>query len=201
MQSDPTQPTPVGPGHPWRTAAELMRLQTRWFTLIEETLIPPDGETLDYWRVERASSVIVIPLQRQQLLLPPPSYRPGVGTATLDFPGGRIGPDQHPATAAIAILERELSLVAAPPLPLQALNSEGWPINSSFSNQRLYGFITHLPDTLELSPAVLRYSLRSPDLEDLWRDLTCLQCRALLLEAQARDWLQPSSTARSPAPD
>ncbi|WP_228040136.1 hypothetical protein [Nodosilinea sp. LEGE 07088] len=42
---------------------------------------------LEYWRVEKADSVIILPLQNQRLILPPHTYRPGMGKLTLDFQG------------------------------------------------------------------------------------------------------------------
>jgi hypothetical protein len=83
-----------------------------------------------------------------QFLLPPPSYRPGIGQVTLDFPDGRVAETQTPEQAAIAVLNRELGIETIAITRLVSLNNEGWSINSSFSNQNLYGFVAHL-DTIE----------------------------------------------------
>lgn len=67
---------------------------------------------------------------------------------TLDFPGGRV-----PSTAekplidlVLAILQRELNIPDISNVndsviaPMESLNEIGWSVNSSFSNQRLFGF-------------------------------------------------------------
>ena len=85
-----------------------LNLETR-LTLIGEHLGIEQGQLLEYWRVERAHSLIVLPLleSRLRLLLPEPMYRPGVGTATLDFPRGRVAPTPPLDIAARQILHRE----------------------------------------------------------------------------------------------
>ncbi len=96
---------------PWQFKETILSLQTGWLTVIGEKLKTPQGRLLDYWRVEKADSVIVLPIHRQQLLLPPPVYRPGVDQATWDFPGGRCPEGQSLHTAATTILQRELGIV------------------------------------------------------------------------------------------
>lgn len=158
-------------------------LDTPWMTLIGEHIPTPAGPPLDYWRIERADSVIVLPVQGDRLLLPPPVYRPGVGAATLDFPGGRRGADQTVTAAAIAILGRELHC-DLPRDRLQPLNSTGWPVNSSFSNQHLYGCVAQIPRDWQ-PPAHLdlrTYAISPTGIQQLLADLPCLQCRAVLLD-------------------
>jgi len=64
----------------------------------------------EYWRVERVDSVIVIPIQQDRIILPVPTYRPGIGEWTWDFPGGRCPMNQSPEEVVEAILARELDL-------------------------------------------------------------------------------------------
>ncbi|MFM7880794.1 MAG: NUDIX domain-containing protein, partial [Microcystis panniformis] len=109
------------------------------------------------------------------------SYRPGLGKITLDFPGGRISEGQDHREAALMTLKRELGIEATAVTRLTSLNSEGWAVNSSFSNQKLYGFTADIdggPSTSEL----LTYPANSIGVSDLLKSLTCLQCRAVLLE-------------------
>jgi len=170
----------------WTVRDRFLETQTRWLTLIGEHLETDQGETLEYWRVERADSVIVLPLLAHTVLLPEPMYRPGIGKATLDFPGGRIDADQTPQQAAIAILHRELAVDHGAIATLTALNTEGWPINSSFSNQRLYGYVAELSADWVPSVPCLRYRVDAEGLADLSHALVCLQCRAVLREWQVQ---------------
>lgn len=72
----------------WQVYDRILELRTQWLTLIGEHWHTEQGQRLEYWRVEKADSVIVLPLLEQQLILARPTYRPGVQTQTLDFPGG-----------------------------------------------------------------------------------------------------------------
>lgn len=165
----------------WPVNDRFLELRSRWMTLIGEHLQDDRGQLLEYWRVEKADSVIVLPVQNSMILLPAPSYRPGLGQITLDFPGGRISEGQDHREAALMTLKRELGIEATAVTRLTPLNSEGWAVNSSFSNQKLYGFTADIdggPSTSEL----LTYPANSIGVSDLLKSLTCLQCRAVLLE-------------------
>ena len=155
-------------------------LSTPWFTLIGEH-IQADDKVLDYWRIEKADSVIVLPVQANQLLLPPAVYRPGIGSETLDFPGGRCPKEQAPAEAAQQILARELGIDVGATQSLMALNEQGWAINSSFSNQRLYGFVAQLHSG-PVPKQDRAYAIDRTGIARLLLELTCLQCRMVLLE-------------------
>ncbi len=175
------------PPQPWTLQNRLLHLQTKWLTLIGEHLQDPNGTLHEYWRIEKADSLIVLPLQNQQILLPPPVYRPGLGTATLDLPGGRCPAEQDRESVAIAILQRELGLPAPAIDHLTPLNTEGWPINSSFSNQKLYGYIAQIrPDAIVL-PEYLEaaYPANESGVRSLLARIQCLQCRLVLREWQA----------------
>ncbi len=177
---------------PWDVVAALATMRSPWLTLIGERLQDPQGQVHDYWRVEKADSVIILPLHGGNLLLPPRQYRPGVGAYTWDFPGGRLPPGQKPEEMAPVILERELGVKAGTIATLTPLNSDGWLINSAFSNQRLYGFMAHLTPDAVIPTATLggRYPFTPSGIAQLCQQLTCLQCRAILLEyclAQAPD--------------
>jgi len=167
----------------WTVQQTLMRLSNSWLSLVGERLQPPGGEDLDYWRIERADSAIIVPIWQQQLVLAPAAYRPGIGTVTLDFPGGRIAAHQTPAAAARQILLRELDMDADAIQALSPLNPVGWPINSSLSNQRLFGFWAQLSDALDLSGRddCLRFPLTRAGIDRLLALLPCLQCRAVLM--------------------
>lgn len=176
----------------WQTRDRFLELHSRWMTLIGEHLQDPQGEILEYWRVEKADSVIVLPMLDDDLvtsgthriLLPSPSYRPGVGRVTLDFPGGRVPEGQSPDQAAISALKREIGIDAVSITQLIPLTTQGWAVNSSFSNQKLFGFVAQIHNTAKLHPAMMAvtYPATLEGVQYLLRKLTCLQCRAVLLE-------------------
>lgn len=180
----PTLPSPpLNSATPWPVQQMLMDLRNPWLRLVGERLQPPDQPTVDYWRVEKADSAIVLPLWREQVVLPPAVYRPGLGETTLDLPGGRVEPGQHPTAAVQAIVQRELGIDPAAITGLTALNSEGWPVNSSFSNQRLFGFQATFTDADHpFPPGSQGYPFTPKGLRHLLQAITCLQCRAVILE-------------------
>ncbi len=177
---------------PWQVQDRFLELHSRWMTLIGEHWQDAQGQRLEYWRIEKADSVIVLPIQPNHLgqphvLLPPASFRPGVGQVTLDFPGGRCAEGKTPEEAAIAILHRELGIETNAIAQLIPLNPDGWAINSSFSNQKLYGFIAYLEGDLSQPSGLMTiaYPATTTGVSQLFNELTCLQCRAVLLEWRA----------------
>jgi hypothetical protein len=167
-------------------------MRSHWFRLIGEHLVNHQGQLLEYWRVERAHSVIVLPIQADHLMLMAPDFRPGVGRATYDFPGGRLPDDQTPEQAAPAILSRELGIAPAAIARLTPINAEAWLVNSSFSNQKLYGFVAELHSAIQIPPERigLKVAIDGAGLQLLLQRLDCLQCRALALEW----WIQRSGS-------
>ncbi|HEY9827896.1 MAG TPA: NUDIX hydrolase [Stenomitos sp.] len=182
----------------WQVRDRFLELHSRWMTLIGEHLQDSEGRTLEYWRVEKADSVIVLPIQcrdvttgaTEQILLPQASYRPGIGQTTLDFPGGRVPVGVLPEQAAIATLQRELGVDASAIRQLISLNPKGWAVNSSFSNQKLYGFVAHLDASvaLQTDPIAMTYPVTAIAVQALLSQLSCLQCRAVLLEWYTNLW-------------
>jgi hypothetical protein len=171
---------------PWQVCDRFLELHSRWLTLIGEHLQDQRGEILEYWRIEKADSVIVLPIRDDRLLLPAPSYRPGVGEIRLDFPGGRIAEGQNPEQVAILVLKRELEVESTEIIQMIPLNTQGWAVNSSFSNQRLYGFVAHLNNIENAKqysePILTVYPATLLGVQELLQKLTCLQCRHVLLE-------------------
>jgi len=170
----------------WKRLSQMSRTETPWLSLVGERWATDDGRTLDYWRTEHADSVIVIPEAAGRYYLPPETFRPGVDRTTLDFPGGRRPADTDPATAARAILERELAIDTSAVTTLRAVNERPFNVNSSSSDQRLYGFHASIDasafegrDDLEV------FDTTGDGLAALLERLDCLQCRALLLEHRA----------------
>ena len=175
---------------PWKKLERFVELRTPWLTLIGEKLQDPQGQVLDYWRVEKADSVVIITIQGDNFLLPKSIYRPGVQSKTLDFPGGRVSHNLEPIKVVPQILDRELGIAESAIINLTPLNQTGWAINSSFSNQKLYGFVAEINPKLSINceQLVTTYSKTSTGVMLLLQDLACLQCRGVLLE-----WLQNKS--------
>jgi hypothetical protein len=168
----------------WQTQDRFLELRSQWLTVIGEHLLDETGQTLEYWRVEKADSVIILPIQNQQLILPPPTYRPGLGEKTLDFPGGRVIPGEQPVTSVGKILQRELGITPETITQQITLNSQGWAVNSSFSNQKLFGFVVELQPTVQIPSNFVgaMYKINHDGIASLLNKLSCLQCRAVLLE-------------------
>jgi hypothetical protein len=168
----------------WKILDQFLKISNPWFTLYGEHLQNENDELLHYWRIEKADSVIILPILNDFFILPPPVYRPGIGEATLDFPGGRLIEDQMPEDAAIKILQRELGLAPKYITAFEPLNLMGWSINSSFSNQRLFAFIATIDATFDSSQKIeiLQYPANTEGFLMLLDKLSCLQCRAVLLE-------------------
>ena len=173
----------------WQTLERIVEIRSSWLTLIGEKLQDEQQRILDYWRVEKADSVIIVTIQSDRFLLPKPAYRPGVGKATLDFPGGRVLPEQTTVEAAKIILKRELDIEESDTIGLKPLNQTGWAINSSFSNQKLFGFVAEINSQTTVNHEKLTpttYLNTASGINNLLQDLTCLQCRAVLLEWKQR---------------
>jgi hypothetical protein len=176
----------------WQKVADIVSIESPWLKIKGERIQDDQGKLLDYWRVEKEDSVVIVTQHRGMLVFPKPTYRPGLDEVTLDFPGGRVPAQTSSLSSrmdiAKKILERKLGIQDIDLEELRPCNSQnGWPVNSSFSNQKLFGFVAIIKDSVELNPNYLhtrQYSTTSrDDMEQLLEsDLTCLQCRSVLLE-------------------
>ncbi len=90
----------------WKTLDRFVEINSHWVKLIAEHLETTEGKTVEYWRVERADSVVILTIQAGKLLFPTPMYRPGVASATLDFPGGRVPAEATPAAGCSSYNEK-----------------------------------------------------------------------------------------------
>lgn len=69
---------------PWQVQDRFLELHSRWMTLLGEHWLDAQGQRLEYWRIEKADSVIVLPIQQDHLgqshiLLPPLAFGLGWG--------------------------------------------------------------------------------------------------------------------------
>ena len=169
----------------WKMQDTLAILRSKWITVFAEHWRDSSGALLEYWRVERCDSVIVLPFHRNRFLCPEEMFRPGIGRCTLDFPGGRLPVNLEPRSTALGILERELGIAPHYVRSLKSINEYGFIVDSAFSSQKVWGFIADLdPLTMNISPKPFRsFPCTEEGLKELLNLLECLQCRALLLES------------------
>lgn len=168
----------------WEFKGTIATISSPWLTLYAERWRDEQARDLEYWRVEKAHSLIVLPLLGASIPLPLAQFRPGLGRATLDLPGGRVPTGRAPLEAAPGILARELGLDPVAIKELFLLNENGWPVNSSFSDQCLFGAVAQIDPATSLDPARLHrsYAHSQAGLQELLADLDCLQCRAVIYE-------------------
>jgi hypothetical protein len=173
----------------WILLDEFVQIKSPWLTLIGEKFKDNQGKIVDYWRIEKQDSVIIITSYQDRLVFPRPIFRPGVGKKTLDFAGGRVIQRKSIKESALLILSKELGLSADDLDFLEPINSQGWEINSSFNNQKLWGFFAQINHQKILNWDLIgtTYQLNEQGIKELLQDLTCLQCRSLF-----REWLSDS---------
>lgn len=163
----------------------MVEVRSPWLSLIGERLRDGSGQELEYWRVEKPDSLLVVTLHRGRLILPPPSYRPGVGRVTLDLAGGRLLDPGRVAETAVEIARRKFSLSGdAAVVNEGVLNQIGWDLDSSTSSQRVFGACVELAEEVTVSEHSLgaSYAATSRGGQEAISDLVCLQCRAVLQE-------------------
>jgi hypothetical protein len=165
--------------------SQFVEIKSPWVTLIGEKIKDSQGEILDYWRVEKDDSLIIIIQHKNQLIFPKLVLREGIKKVTLDFVGGRVNARETLENNALWILKKELNISPENVKYLIPINREGWIINSSFSNQLLWGFYGLIDDDVNLDRDFIgvTYNLTQKDLANLLNNLTCLQCRSILLES------------------
>ena len=168
----------------WDLLESFIRVGSRWVTLIGERWRCDKGKTLEYWRVEKADSVIVLPLQEGHILCPKETFRPGVGRPTLDFPGGRLPTGMEPAEVVPDLLDRELGVSSEAIVKIEQINAMPLLINSSFSNQRLWGYAATIDEAYMVPEQHMhkKFPTTETGLDHLLQRMECLQCRALLLD-------------------
>lgn len=168
-----------------RIGQPIATISSPWLTVIAERYRRGDN-LLDYWRLERASSVIVMVLFRHHFILPAPQFRPGVQECTLDFVGGRRRPQESVVETAQRLLVQELPVLVSMELAQSSriqwkvLHSDaganeevadgvGLAVDSSVSNQRLYSVVAIIEDDA-LDDAIADELLKSKSNEPSGKD-------------------------------
>jgi len=169
----------------WEFLSKFVEIKTPWLTLIGEKIKDDRGTILDYWRVEKDDSLIIITQYQKQLIFPKKTFRVGIKKATLDFAGGRVNPSFTLQENALIILKRELNIDSQDLLVLTQINPEGFIINSAFNNQLLWGFYAQINPDVKLDRTFIdsTYNVTEEDVKELLKELTCVQCRTILLES------------------
>ena len=176
----------------WKLIKEFFRKDSEWLTLTGEHWLSDTGDELEYWRIEKADSVIVLPIQSGRLLCIKPAFRVGVQRSTLDFPGGRLPAGKQPDDVVSSILENELGVPVSALGEVKNLNETSWDINSSFSSQGLWGFVADIDSSFEIPETYEgeSFAVTEAGISALLSKLNCLQCRAVLLEWQRQQGAQ-----------
>lgn len=159
----------------WKKIDEIVHIHSKWLDLYCETWDVGSGDICEYWRVEKADSVIVVSMYEDQFILPKPIFRPGVGEATLDFPGGRISDRSEKGLmeSAKLIIEKELGARKENITKIEVLDAVGKYINSAFSRQRVFVAYAVIDEISTINEFVL---YRKDKAAQLFEELNCLQC-------------------------
>jgi hypothetical protein len=172
----------------WLVMSRMVEVRSAWLSLIGERWRDGTGQELEYWRVEKPDSLLVVTVHNDRLIAPVRSFRPGVGRTTLDLAGGRLDDPNRVAKTAQAIVRREFELTGDDLFASQeALNLVGWGVDSASSSQRVFGVAAELRRDVQVPADRLgaSYPATRAGGRELLSELVCLQCRALLSE-----WLE-----------
>jgi hypothetical protein len=168
----------------WQMLGQIAIIGSPWVTVKCERWRDHHNQDLDYWRVERPDSVVVIPIHEKSILLPKQEFRPGIGACTWDFPGGRVRDNVSHEETALESLNREMSINKCDIKKIERINRLGYPVDSSFSSQKLWGYKAYLSRDCDLGKINIGWKVpfRKEEVRLLLEKLTCLQCRSLLLD-------------------
>ena len=169
----------------WQVMSQIVEVRTPWLSMIGERWREGAGRELEYWRVEKPDSLLVVTVHDGRLIAPVRSFRPEVGRTTLDLAGGRLDDPSTLAQTAVAIVRREFKLNADDLFESQEpLNPVGWDVDSATSSQRVFGVAAELRRDVQVLDDRLgaSYPATSAGGRGLLSELVCLQCRAVLSE-------------------
>lgn len=164
----------------WQRLERIVKLKSRWITVYADKMLDHENNELEYWHFDRADSVIIIPIQNNNILLPQPIYRVGVGKVMLDLPGGRIENSKNIELTIRRILQKELGVPPELLSSLQMLHNKPYAVDSSFSSQKLYIFTVTIKSGKLLKEPYLQIPIAETN--RLLNKLECGQCRLVLHE-------------------
>lgn len=159
----------------WHKKNTITEIKSKWLSLFCEEWVDERGVNLEYWRVEKENSLIVVTVYRDNFVLPQRQFRPGINRETLDFPGGRFNKEEIALDKAKQIIENELNINQNNILTAHKISENPLFINSSFSNQELHVFAAEV----DLSGTNnIIYPIRNWN--TLLKEFQCLQCNIAL---------------------
>lgn len=173
----------------WKKNDEIIHIHSKWLDLYCETWDVGSGAICEYWRVEKADSVIVVSMYEEQFILPKPMFRPGVGRNTLDFPGGRVVDSSEKGLKERAknILVNELNVNKDNISRIEVLDGVGKYINSSFNSQRVFVVYAEIK---KISKSDNFVSFKRENVDQLLKELSCLQCSYALMQFLNLDFIR-----------
>jgi major membrane immunogen (membrane-anchored lipoprotein) len=167
----------------WQVLSRMVVVRRPCMSMIGERWREESGRELEYWRVEKPDSLLVVTVHDGRLIAPVRSFRPGVGRTSLDLAGGRLDDPSTLAQTALAIVRREFKLSADDLFESQEpLNLDGWDVDSATSSQRVFGVAVELRRDVQVLDDRLgaSYPATCAGGRELLSELVCLQCRAVL---------------------
>ena len=181
MSADGTE-RPGDESNVWPLLSTLVEIGTPWLRIVGERRLDAGGSEVDYWRIEKADSLLIVLRHSGRIVLPAPSYRPGVDRRCLDLAGGRIDRSKDLASWAAKILRREFQLPAELDLgTITLLNEVGQDVDSSSSNQQLFGALVDLDaGTIDAERIGASFEATAEGCAAAIAQLRCVQCRAIL---------------------
>ncbi len=108
---------------PWQCLERFVEIRSAWLTLIGEHLQDSQGNILDYWRVEKADSVIILTLKDGNLVFPVPMYRPGLAELTLYCPERQVPPGKPPQSTVFRLFATAVTCLQCRAVLLEWLQS------------------------------------------------------------------------------
>jgi acyl carrier protein len=127
---------------------------------------------IEYWRIEKPNSILIVTTYKNYFILPTPKFRQGINKKTLDFPGGRQQTDNILSDAR-KIICRELKIENDDIEYIKELDTKKYIINSSFNSQ----LVIYLEASLKKMNENTHFIKCSfTEIHRLLNDLECLQC-------------------------
>jgi 8-oxo-dGTP pyrophosphatase MutT (NUDIX family) len=87
-------------GGGWQVTRRSVAWGNRWYRVLHDEVLLPDGSTIDYYLSDRPDIVIVLAVTTDDHAVLIRQYRHGAGQVVLELPGGVLGERESPAVAA-----------------------------------------------------------------------------------------------------